>query len=77
VSLDGHGDSACPHCGLPYPYDRPHVCEDRDPWTKAERDRWRERALRLSPALRFVRTYDNAQEAPVRRGRLRDLRTPS
>jgi hypothetical protein len=77
MTLHGQSDRACPHCELPYPYDWPHVCEDRDPWTKAQRDQWREQALRHSPALRFVRTYNNAQEAPVRRGRLRDLRIPS
>ena len=73
----GHSDSACPHCSLPYPYDSPHVCEDREPWTREQRDRWREQALRRSPALRFVRTYTSADEAPVRRGRLRDMRIPA
>lgn len=44
----------CPHCGEPSFTTPGHVCADRSPWTRAERDEWRAVARRVSPTIQFA-----------------------
>jgi diadenosine tetraphosphatase ApaH/serine/threonine PP2A family protein phosphatase len=54
----------CPHCGALH--DR--VCRqpdgsiDRTPWTRAERDQWREQARREDPSIQFAPSSAQMQE---------------
>jgi hypothetical protein len=43
--------SACPHCGEPL---GGHVCADRKPWTREEKDEMRAIIRRENPAILFV-----------------------
>lgn len=49
----------CPHCGELL---AGHVCADRDPWTREERDEMRAIFRRLLPAVTFAPSTARMQE---------------
>lgn len=51
----------CPHCGTTRTVGpkRVHVCPDTRPWTRTERDAWRDEYRRRRPDAQFTPTFQS------------------
>lgn len=69
------GTPPCPHCGPLHDgvCRRPDGSIDTDPWTREERDKFREDTRRILPAVMFAPSSEHMQERFGERNRLDKL----